>query len=128
VREPRLRPRQTSGQAAVVELGEITAVWLARIFGLITIGAIYLMQRSRGELPALWLPLLGLMGGLDVAALAAILTAGNLPDPAFATVVSSAFSAVTVILARAILKEPISPIQLLGMILIFGGVAGLAGL
>jgi drug/metabolite transporter (DMT)-like permease len=119
---------QTSGQAAAVELGEITAVWLARIFGLITIGAIYLMRRSRGELPARWLPLLGLMGGLDVAALAAILAAGNLPDPAFATVVSSAFSAVTVILARAILKEPISPIQLLGMILIFGGVAGLAGL
>ena len=101
---------------------------LRRIFGLITIGAIYLMQRSRGELPARWLPLLGLMGGLDVAAFAAILAAGNLPDPAFATVVSSAFSAVTVILARAILKEPISPIQLLGMILIFGGVAGLAGL
>jgi drug/metabolite transporter (DMT)-like permease len=111
-----------------VELGEITAIWLARIFGLITIGAIYLMRRSRGELPPRWLPLLGLMGGLDVAGLAAILAAGNLPDPAFATVASSAFSAVTVILARAILKEPISPVQLLGMILIFGGVAGLAGL
>lgn len=68
------------------------------------------------------------MGGLDVGALVAVLVAGNLPDPAFATVVSSAFSAVTVILARTILKEPISPIQLLGMILIFGGVAGLAGL
>jgi drug/metabolite transporter (DMT)-like permease len=119
---------QTSGQAAAVELGEIAAVWLARSFGLVTIGAIYLMRRSRGKLPARWLPLLVLMGGLDVAALAAILAAGNLPDPAFATVVSSAFSAVTVILARAILKEPISPIQLLGMILIFGGVAGLAGL
>ena len=128
MREPRLRHAQTSGQAAAVELGEITAVWLARIFGLITIGAIYLLRRSRGELPARWLPLLGLMGALDVAALAAILAAGNLPDPAFATVVSSAFSAVTVILARAILKEPISPIQFLGMILIFGGVAGLAGL
>jgi len=68
------------------------------------------------------------MGGLDVAGLAAILAAGNLPDPAFAVVASSAFSAVTVILARAILKEPVSPVQLLGMMLIFGGVAGLAGL
>src|SRR6476620_8659623 len=29
---------QTSGQAAAVALGEITAVWLARIFGLATIG------------------------------------------------------------------------------------------
>jgi drug/metabolite transporter (DMT)-like permease len=118
---------QTSGQAAAVELGEIAAVWIARMFGLITIGAIYLMHRPRAKLPSRWLPLLGLMGGLDAGALAAILAAGNLPDPAFATVASSAFSAVTVILARAILKEPISPVQLVGMILIFGGVAGLAG-
>ena len=81
MREPRLRQAQTSGQAAAVELGEITAVWLARIFGLITIGAIYLLRRSRGELPARW----GLMGALDVAALAAILAAGNLPHPALAT-------------------------------------------
>jgi multidrug transporter EmrE-like cation transporter len=68
------------------------------------------------------------MGGLDAGALAGILAAGNLPNPAFAIVASSAFSAVTVILARTILKEPISAVQLLGMILIFSGVAGLAGL
>jgi drug/metabolite transporter (DMT)-like permease len=61
---------QTSGQAAAVDLGEITAVWLARIFGLITIAAIYLMRRPRGTLPSRWLPLLGLMGGLDAGALA----------------------------------------------------------
>jgi drug/metabolite transporter (DMT)-like permease len=119
---------QTSGQAAVLTFGEVPAVWLSRIFGLITIGAIYLAQRSRAELPARWLPLFGLMGGLDVAALGSIFAAGNLPDPAFAVVVSSAFSAVTVVLARAMLKEPIGRIQLLGMVSIFGGAAGLAGL
>jgi uncharacterized membrane protein len=119
---------QTSGQAAAVELGEITAIWLARLSGLITIGAIYLMHHPRGKLPSRWLPLLGLMGGLDAGALAAILAAGNLPNPAFAVVVSSAFSAVTVILARVLLKEPIGQIQLLGMVLIFAGAAGLAGL
>ena len=46
-----------------------------------------------------------LMGGLDVVALGQY----SLPatcHPAFAVVVSSAFSAVTVVLARAILKEP----------------------
>jgi drug/metabolite transporter (DMT)-like permease len=117
---------QTSGQAAVPIFGDVTAVWLSRIFGLITISAIYLFQRPRVELPPAWLPLLGLMGGLDVAALGSIFAAGNLPDPAFAVVVSSAFSAVTIILAWAILKEPIAPIQLLGMALVFGGVAGLA--
>jgi drug/metabolite transporter (DMT)-like permease len=119
---------QTSGQAAAVELGEVSAAWLARMFGLITIAAIYLMRRPRGTLPSRWLPLLGLMGGLDVAGLGSIFAAGNLPDPAFAVVVSSAFSAVTVILARTLLKEPIGQIQLLGMILIFAGAAGLAGL
>ena len=119
---------QTSGQAAVPIFGEVTAVWLSRIFGLVTIGAIYLLKRPRAELPARWLPLLALIGGLDVAALGSIFAAGNLPDPAFAVVVSSGFSAVSVILARAILKEPIAPVQLLGMALVFGGVAGLAGL
>jgi drug/metabolite transporter (DMT)-like permease len=61
-------------------------------------------------------------------ALGAITAAGNLPDPAFATVVSSAFGAVTVLLARIFLKEPIAPAQFAGMVLIFGGVGVLAGL
>jgi drug/metabolite transporter (DMT)-like permease len=68
------------------------------------------------------------MGCLDVAALGTIAAAGNLPDPEFATVVSSTFGAVTVVLARLFLKEPIAPAQLAGMVLIFGGVAALARL
>ena len=51
------------------------------------------------------------MGCLDVAAFGAITAAGNLPDPEFATVVSSAFGAVTVLLARAFLKD--APLLLL---------------
>ena len=38
-----------SGQAAVPIFGDVAAVWLARIFGLLTIGTIYLMQRPRGS-------------------------------------------------------------------------------
>jgi drug/metabolite transporter (DMT)-like permease len=34
---------------------------------------------------------------------------------------------VTVILARIFLKEPVAPAQLAGIVLIFGGVAVLAG-
>lgn len=117
-----------AGQAAAPIFGEVETVWLARLFGLATIGALYLWRSPGAPLPASWLPLLGLMGCLDVAALGAIVAAGNLPDPAFATVVSSAFSAVAVILARVILKEPISPAQLGGIALIFGGVVALAGL
>ena len=82
---------------------------------------------GRAAAPAV-APLLALMGCLDVAALAALTAAGNLPSPEFTTVVSSAFGAITVILARVFLKEPISLVQLGGIVLIFGGVASLAAL
>jgi drug/metabolite transporter (DMT)-like permease len=117
-----------AGQAAVPIFGEAETVWLARLFGLLTIGALYAWRSPGAPIPLRWLPLLALMGCLDVTALGTITAAGNLPDPEFATVVSSAFGAVTVLLARAFLKEPIAPAQLAGMVLIFGGVAALAGL
>jgi drug/metabolite transporter (DMT)-like permease len=118
----------TAGQAAVPIFGEVETVWFARWFGLATMGILYLWRSPGAPIPSRWLPLLGLMGCLDVAALGTIIAAGNLPSPEFATVVSSAFGAVTVLLARAFLKEPIAPSQLAGMVLIFGGVGVLAGL
>jgi drug/metabolite transporter (DMT)-like permease len=118
----------TSGQAAVPIFGDVETVWLARCFGLLTIGVLYLWRSRKVPLPARWLPVLGLMGCLDAAAIGTIVAAGNLPNAAFATVVSSAFGAVTVLLARAILKEPIGQLQLVGIVLIFVGVSGLAGL
>lgn len=118
----------TAGQAAVPIFGDVETVWLARTFGLLTIGLIYLWRSPGAPLPLRWLPLLGLMGCLDVAAFAAITAAGNLPSPEFATVISSAFGAITVLLARVFLQEPLAPAQLGGIVLIFGGVAALAGL
>jgi drug/metabolite transporter (DMT)-like permease len=118
----------TAGQAAAPIFGEIATVWLARIFGLATIGLIYLLVSPGSPLPTRWLPLLALMGALDVTALAALTAAGKLPSPEFTTVISSAFGAITVILARIFLKEPISRLQLGGMVLIFGGVAALSAL
>jgi drug/metabolite transporter (DMT)-like permease len=118
----------TAGQAAVPIFGDVETVWLARLFGLATIGVFYLWRSPGAKMPLRWLPLLALMGCLDVAALGTITAAGTLPNPEFATVVSSAFGAVTVLLARAFLKEPIAPAQLAGMVLIFGGVGALAGL
>jgi drug/metabolite transporter (DMT)-like permease len=117
----------TSGQAAVPIFGDAQAAWLARIFGLATIGAFYLRPSPRWEAPGKWLPVLGLMGALDVTALMTIIAAGNLPDPALATVTSSGFGAVTVLLAWIILRERIAPVQLAGIALILGGVAMLAG-
>jgi drug/metabolite transporter (DMT)-like permease len=118
----------TAGQIAAPIFGEIETVWLARMFGLVTIGIIYLAMSPATPLPTRWLPLLALMGALDVTALAALTAAGTLPSPEFATVISSALGAITVLLAWAFLKEPVSRAQLGGIVLIFGGVATLAAL
>jgi uncharacterized membrane protein len=118
----------TAGQEAAPTFGEVETVWLARIFSLLTIGLVYLWRSPVPTLPWRWLPLLGLMGGLDVGALIVITAAGKLPSPEFATVVSSSVGAVTVILARIFLKEQISPAQLGGMAMIFGGITALAAL
>lgn len=85
----------TAGQTAVPIFGDVETVWLARIFGLLTIGLIYLWRAPGAKLPPRWLPLLGLMGCLDVVALAALTAAGDLPSPELTTVVSSAFGAIT---------------------------------
>jgi drug/metabolite transporter (DMT)-like permease len=117
-----------SGQAAAPVFGDAQTVWLARIFGLATVALLYLSASRRWDVAPRWLPVLGLMGGLDVVALGTTIAAGHLPDPTIATVTSSAFGAVTVLLARVILKERITPVQLAGMVLVFAGVAFLASL
>ena len=117
----------TAGQAAAPIFVDVETVWLARCFGLAAIGVLYLVRPGKTAIPARWLPVLAVMGVLDVAALGSIVAAGDLPDAAFATVVSSAFGAVTVLLARAILKEKVARLQAAGIVLIFAGVAVLAG-
>jgi drug/metabolite transporter (DMT)-like permease len=116
----------TSGQAAAPIFGDAQAVWLARVSGLVIITLLYLLPSVRWQTPGKWLPLLGLMGALDVTALTTVIAAGNLPDPTIATVASSGFGAVTVLLAWMILRERIAPIQLIGIAAIFCGVLALA--
>jgi drug/metabolite transporter (DMT)-like permease len=116
----------TSGQAAVPIFGDAQTAWLARISGLATIGLFYLLPAVRWRAPGKWTPVLGLMGVLDVTALMTIIAAGNLPDPTLATVTSSGFGAITVLLAWMILRERIAPIQLVGIAAIFCGVVTLA--
>jgi drug/metabolite transporter (DMT)-like permease len=117
----------TAGQAAAPALGSIETAWLARVFALVTVALLYLRPSVEWQQPGRWLPFLAFMGCLDVLALTTIMAAGHMPNPAVATVVASSFSAVSVVLARIVLKEIIVPIQLIGMALIFGGVAVLAG-
>ena len=120
----------TAGQYAVPIYGEVEATWLARWFGL---GAVILacLARPRGATRlgryGRWWILLMVMGLLDSLALVSVLAAGHQPLAEIATVTSSAFGAVTVILARVFLKEAVAPAQWAGIVLIFVGVGVLSG-
>jgi uncharacterized membrane protein len=62
------------------------------------------------------------MGVLDATALGLVLLAGGLPHPEFASVASSVFGVVTILLAWAFLRERMTLPQWGGVALIFAGI------
>jgi len=120
----------TAGQYAAPIYGEVEAIWLARVFGLIAVTVICLARRPGGAVRIFrygrWWILLAVMGLLDSFALVAVVLAGHQPQAEIATVAASSFGAVTVILARIFLKETVTAVQWSGIALIFGGVAVLS--
>ncbi len=77
--------------------------------------------------PLRWWPLLGLQGLLDGSGYLALLAGSEGPGSAIVVVVASGFSAVTVLLARVFLREPMTWGQWAGIVLVVGGVAVLSG-
>ncbi|MGI9406026.1 MAG: DMT family transporter [Hyphomicrobiaceae bacterium] len=115
----------TAGQAAAPVYGEMEATWLSRIAGLATMALVAMLRkietRTAAALPVRWIPLIVLMGLLDVGGLATLSAAGHLPGAEIATVVGSCFGIVTILLAWVVLREKIFPVQWLGIALVFGG-------
>lgn len=72
---------------------------------------------------------LGLMGLLDALALGLVTASGGLPRAEYASVASSLFGVLTVLLAAWFLKERVRPVQWAGIACVFGGIAvlGLQG-
>ncbi|KRO86765.1 MAG: hypothetical protein ABR89_10940 [Rhodobacter sp. BACL10 MAG-120910-bin24] len=66
------------------------------------------------------------MGALDAAALSSVLVAGVLENAQYATIASSMFGVVTILLARHFLKELLKPGQWLGIFIVFAGISILA--
>lgn len=64
-----------------------------------------------------------LMGALDVSALGAVTWAGGFARPEFASVSSSIFGMITILLAWRFLREPMLPLQWLGAGVVFSGIA-----
>ena len=72
------------------------------------------------------IPVLCVMGVMDGIALMCVLSAGGLPDAQYASVASSMFGLLTILLAWMILRERMTAAQWLGCLIAFGGVGYLA--
>lgn len=106
--------------------GELQTVCLARWVSLALMALVFVARRTVPRVPGRWWPLLGAQGLLDAGAYVALLAGSEGPGSAIAVVVASSFSAVTVALARIVLREPMTWPQWGGIAAIVGGVAVLS--
>jgi drug/metabolite transporter (DMT)-like permease len=117
--------------------GELQTVALSRWVSLAACALLLLVRREAPRAPraprAPWIPLrwwpwIGLQGLLDGGAYIALLAGSQGPGAEITVVVGSGFGAVTVLLARFVLREAMTWAQWAGIAAIVGGVAVLSGL
>ena len=104
---------------------EMPAMLVGRVVALLAILGLFLWHRGslapqRGQVGVL-----GLMGLLDALALGLVTASGGLPRAEYASVASSLFGVLTVLLAAWFLRERVRPVQWLGIACVFGGIAAL---
>ena len=116
-----------SGQAAVPYMGELQTTWIGRLTGLAALLALFAVRRERPRCERSWLPFLLLLGLLDTSGYLALFAGSTGSHPEATAVAASTFGVVTVVLARIVLREPITWRQWSAIALVFGGVAALAG-
>lgn len=114
------------GQAAADLSGEMSTTLITRLLALGLVLAILLIFRKPfwpGKPAMPWLIAMGIADGI---ALYAVLSAGSLADPEYASVTSSMFGLLTIVLAWMFLKERMSLPQWAGCFIAFAGVGILA--
>jgi drug/metabolite transporter (DMT)-like permease len=115
-----------TAQVATPLIGAFQTMWIGRWAGLAFIALILLFQQAKLRVPSEWLPFVGLQGGLDALGYFAFLAGANTAAPYITMVVASAFSVVTVLLAKLIIHEPVSKTQWGAIALIAAGTAVLS--
>jgi drug/metabolite transporter (DMT)-like permease len=115
------------GQQAALRDGAIPMLWWGRTTAALMMGALLLLgpKMPRPTLRAAGLT--ALQGICDTSGLVFLFAAGPGLAGTLATVTSSAFGVVTILLARLLYGERISPGQGVGILLVSGGVTLLAG-
>ena len=118
----------SAGQAAARVHGEIAATAAARWVSVLAAFAWLLVRGRPVIVPAPWRWPVVAQGTLDGVAYLALFAAAHGPGSVIAAVVASSFAAVTVVLARFVLKEPMSLAQWAGIAMIVMGVGALSAL
>lgn len=115
-----------SGQHAVPIHGELQTLWLGRVIAMITMLPVLLIAKTSPATPVRWWPVLCIQGVLDFSGVLFLLLGSHGDFTEITAVISSLFGAVTVVLARIFLKEQMSMLQWMGIVLIFIGVGCLS--
>lgn len=114
------------GQMAADLSHEIPATFVTRVLAVSLVVLILIAFKQPFWPGKRALPLLIAMGIADGVALLCVLSAGVLPDPQYASVASSMFGLLTILLAWAFLKERMTVFQWMGCLVAFCGVGVLA--
>ena len=118
----------SAGQAAARVHGEIAVTAAARWVSVVAAFGYLLIRGRPVVVPAGWRWPVVAQGTLDGLAYLALFAAAHGPGSVIAAVVASSFAAVTVVLARFVLKEPMSLAQWAGIAMIVIGVGALSAL
>ena len=114
------------GQEAARSGAELPSILILRVAAVAAVAALLVARREARMPDRSILPLLCLLGLLDAGALGLVTAAGSLPHPEFAAVAASLFGMLTVILARVVLKEPMTMPQWCAVAVVFCGIGYLA--
>ncbi|MDE0851052.1 DMT family transporter [Yoonia sp.] len=114
------------GQYAAEISHEMPATLVTRILTVVLVTAIFLVRKKPFWPGKSALPWLIAMGIADGIALLCVVSAGSLANPQYASVTSSMFGLLTILLAWVFLKEKMSAPQWVGCVVAFCGVGYLA--
>ncbi|MFO1057220.1 MAG: DMT family transporter [Dongiaceae bacterium] len=111
-----------AAQQLVPVIGQLHTTWLTRMVALVLLLLLIAARRAWPAAPRKLLPVLALQASLDTFGYLALFTGSVGPDAHIAAVTSAGYGAVTAILARLFLREPVGVLQWLGIAVLTAGV------
>ena len=114
------------GQMASASAGEMPVTLITRLVAIVMLVAGMFAMKLPFWPGRSAIPILALMGLADGIALLCVNSAGHLPDAQYASVASSTFGLLTIVLAWVFLKEHMSRMQWFGCAIAFCGIGYLA--